>query len=52
MLVWNLLTTGALYDEPGPDYYTRHTPERVKNGALRQLADLGYNVTIQPRGAA
>ena len=51
-LVWSMLTTGALYDEPGPDYYTRHHPERVKNRALQQLADLGYDVTLQPHAGA
>jgi transposase len=51
-LVWSMLTTGALYDEPGPDYYTRHHPERAKNRALQQLADLGYDVTLQPHAGA
>lgn len=51
-LVWTMLTTGALYDEPGPDYYTRRSPERAKNHAIHQLQALGYNVTLQPRPAA
>jgi transposase len=50
--MWSMLTTGALYDEPGPDYYTRHHPERAKNRALQQLADLGYDVTLQPHAGA
>lgn len=50
-LVWNLLTTGALYDDPGPDYYTRRQPERAKHHALHQLHALGYQVTLQPRVA-
>jgi transposase len=51
-LVWTLLTTGALYDDPGLDYYTRRSPERAKNHAIHQLQALGYDVTLQPREAA
>lgn len=51
-LVWSMLTTSALYDEPGPDHYTRHHPERAKNHALRQPANLGYDVTLQPHNGA
>ncbi len=51
-LVWTMLTTGAYYNEPGPDYYARRNPERAKNHAIRQLEALGYNVTLQPAGAA
>ena len=50
-LVWNLLTTGAYYDDPGPDYYLRRQPERAKNRALHQLHALGYEVILQPRVA-
>lgn len=50
-LTWNLLTTGALYDDPGPDYYTRRQPQRAKNHAIHQLQALGYQVTLQPRAA-
>ena len=35
-----MLTTGAYYDEPGPDYYASRNPERAKNHALRQLEAL------------
>ena len=50
-LTWTMLTTGTLYDDPGPDYYTRRSPERAKNHAIHQLQALGYQVTLQPRGA-
>lgn len=50
-LVWNLLTTGAYYDDPGPDFYLRRQPERAKNRALHQLHALGYEVILQPRVA-
>src|SRR6478609_5983414 len=32
--IWNLGTTGALYTDPGADYYTRIRPERTKQRAL------------------
>lgn len=51
-IIWTMLTTGALYDEPGPNWYTHQHPERAKRRALRQLHDLGYTVTLTPTGAA
>lgn len=51
-IIWTLLTTGAFYDEPGPDWYTRRHPEQAKQRAIQKLHDLGYDVTIEPRGAA
>jgi transposase len=45
--IWNMLTTGALYDDLGADYYTRRRPERAKNRAIAQLQALGYAVTLQ-----
>jgi transposase len=51
-LIWTMLRTGELYQEPGPDYYQHRDPEREKNRALRQLRDLGYHVTIHTPGAA
>ncbi len=44
--IWSMSTTGAYYDDPGPDYYLRHDPERVRRNATRQLERLGYNVTL------
>jgi transposase len=45
--IWNLGTTGALYTDPGADYYTRIRPDRTKQRALEQLASLGYHVTLE-----
>jgi transposase len=44
--IWFMGTTGAYYDDPGPDYYLQHDPERVQRNATRQLERLGYNVTL------
>lgn len=51
-VVWAMLTNGTYYDDPGPDYYTRRNPDRARNNALRELKNLGYQVTLQPTGAA
>jgi hypothetical protein len=40
--------TGAEYDDPGTDYYTRRNPERTRLNALNQLRRLGYQVTLAP----
>ena len=45
-IIWHMATTGALYDDPGPDYFSRLHPERAKNRALHQLQALGYAVTL------
>jgi transposase len=46
---YNILCNGAFYRDPGPDYYTRHQPVKAKNRAIKQLQNLGYNVTLEPR---
>lgn len=45
--VWNMASTGAYYDDPGPDYYARHNPERAERNAIHQLRSLGYEVTLK-----
>jgi transposase len=47
VIIWHMSRTGAFYQDLGLDYYTRHDPERVKRHALKQLANLGYKVTIE-----
>jgi len=44
--IWSMGTTGAYYDDPGPDYYLRHDPERARRNATRQLERLGSTVTL------
>jgi len=46
---YNMLCNGAFYRDPGPDFYTRHQPAKTKNRAVKQLENLGYNVTLEPR---
>jgi transposase len=46
--IWNMLTNGEFYGEPGGDFYTRRNPDRTKQRALAQLKQLGYDVTLTP----
>ena len=48
--IWHMAHTGALYDDPGADHYTRLHPERAKRRALHQLEAMGYHVTLQRTG--
>ena len=48
--IWNMGTTGTLYDDPGADFFTRLHPERAKTRALEQLRSLGYRVTLGRAG--
>lgn len=49
--VWHMLRNGEVYADPGADYYARLDPQRATNRALRQLRELGYEVTITPVAA-
>lgn len=44
--IWSMANTGAFYDDPGPDYYLHHDPERARRNATRQLERLGYTVSL------
>ena len=46
--IWSMARTGALYDDPGADYFTRRDPERLKKHALAQLQRLGFEATLNP----
>lgn len=49
--IWNMLTTGTLYCDPGADFYARLNPDKAKNRALDQLRKMGYAVTLNPAAA-
>ncbi len=50
--IWNMLTTGELYCDPGDQFYTRLNPDKAKNRAIDQLRKMGYAVTLNPLAAA
>ena len=49
--VWHMLRNGEVYADPGADFYARTDPERAKNKAIRQLRNLGFDVTVTPVAA-
>jgi len=49
---FHILGSGATYRDLGPDYFTRLHAERTKRRCLRQLANLGYEVTLANKEAA
>ena len=48
--IWNMAHTGALYDDPGADYYAQLRPDRTKRRAIGQLEAMGYTVTLDRAG--
>jgi hypothetical protein len=46
--VWNMLRTGELYKDPGPDYYSRLQPAKTRSRAINQFEALGFTVTVEP----
>lgn len=49
--IWNMLSTGAFYSDPGADFYARLNPDKAKNRAIEQLRKMGYAVTLNPLAA-
>jgi transposase len=43
--IWHMLSTGELYNDPGPDYFIRDPDRRIKR-LLAQLEALGQHVTL------
>ena len=51
-VVWHLLTTGALYDDPGADYFQRrHDPAAEAKRLTRRIQALGYEVSLHEKAA-
>ena len=46
--IWHMLNTGAFYDDPGYDFFTRRNPDKAKKRAVDQLRNMGYDVTLNP----
>lgn len=46
--VYHMLKNGSTYSDLGPDHFNKRNPARTANRLLRQLADLGFKVTVTP----
>jgi transposase len=50
--IWHILTTGEIYRDLGPDYFTNRDPERQTKRLVKQLERLGHHVTLTEEAAA
>jgi hypothetical protein len=50
--IWHILTTGEIYRDLGPDYFTNRDPERQTKRLVTQLERLGHHVTLTEEAAA
>jgi transposase len=48
---WHMLTTGELYNDLGPDHFTRRDPDRATRRLVNQLERLGHHVTLEAAAA-
>src|SRR5665213_1452958 len=46
--IWNMVTTGSYFTDPGGVFYSRLDPDKAKNRAIIQLKRMGYAVTLDP----
>ena len=46
--IWNMITNGEFYGEPGGDFYNKRNPDKTKQRALDQLKKMGFDVTLTP----
>jgi transposase len=52
LTIWHLLTTGALYEDPGADYFIRRQdPDREAKRLAQRIERLGFNVALTPTAA-
>jgi transposase len=50
--IWHLLSDGALYEDPGGDYFQRrHDPLAEAKRLARRIEELGYAVTMTDKAA-
>ena len=50
--IWWTLSTGAVYEDPGADYYQRHIdPEREAKRLRARIEALGFEVSLTPKAA-
>jgi hypothetical protein len=49
VIVWHLLSTGTLYEDPGAGVVRQTSEEQQRRRAIRQLEALGLTVTVQTR---
>jgi transposase len=51
-VIYHVLKDNKEYQDPGPDYFEKLEPERLRRQLVRRLQGLGYDVTLAPLAAA
>ena len=46
--IYHMLKTGTFHHDLGADYFNRRSPQSKIDRLVRQIAKLGYDVTLQP----
>ncbi|HLW00357.1 MAG TPA: hypothetical protein VKT82_16950 [Ktedonobacterales bacterium] len=52
IVIYQVLRKREPYQELGPEYFQPTDPQRLVHRHIRQLEQLGYQVTLVPKGAA
>lgn len=52
VIIYHVLKTGPPYHELGPDYFDRLEQSQRERHHVRWLEQLGYDVTLSPKGVA
>jgi transposase len=51
-VIYHVLTRGAPYEDLGADYFDRRKPDQQARYHASRLAQLGFDVTLDPISAA
>ncbi|MDP8921636.1 MAG: transposase [Chloroflexota bacterium] len=51
-VIYHVLTRGVPYEDLGADYFDRRSPEQQARYHARRLAELGFDITLEPIAAA
>ena len=52
VIIYHVLKTKQPYHELGPDYFDRLEQSQLERHHVRRLEQLGYEVTLSPKGVA
>ncbi len=51
-IIYHVLKDGTYYEEHGAAHFDQVDPEKLARFHARRLAELGYEVSLQPKTAA
>jgi hypothetical protein len=47
-VIYHVLKNGVFYEDLGADYFDRRSPDQHARYHLKRLAELGFDVPLQP----